>query len=842
MNIKSKGLKKALTLMLLSVVTVGSVFSTNSIETHAHNAYYISIAIDEGRLQYVPTVIFEEVGWGSNSHRENDLGDFAEKTVGDNSQVKDFNIPSSIDYSQDEDKIKDNYKEFVTSGSKSLVFSFPGVHSNLFMEKRQANGKDEEIAYFVAERLVASFNDTMGWMMGLGGVKNTMKIEEFKNKSATLANKVNDVARGKLASGSITIGSETFTIKKLTDSKLMPESDKTTIADYVYITSSKGDSNVALVKVNKGYQTRDDITDSYKASLKSYKDPQYINWQYVVLQGNYAADVKLITYSNIGEIIKPNAMELLLSGLIGALVSGLRTLLGFYELPDIFFNTGSRSLTYYYGVMPKNWMSSARLLNFVCLIIALTVIGFAIVKLIAKKQLSTINVSERISLLEGFKDILVTVFSIGGFYLIFGTLVRVNYYLVDVFRASSNFSSSIGDVSSMNAGYLAAALLNAAFFIITAYYNIAYTLRAFTLAGLYAIAPLAIVSIAFGGKYKTIYSNFMNLLIGNIFMQSIQAIAVALFTSITATNNLKTFELLTILVAFIPFTNMIRQNIFGLSGGITDQAGGILSAGKSMVSGAVGGMVGGTIAKGGGGGGSSSGKSGGGGGSSVKDKATSPINSPNVAGKMKDMANGTPQTKDTKDGLLEGQNRQLGGNAQRALDIAKNTATGAIKAGAGVAAIGAATGFAATGDMSGVNQMANLGKDFIGSAGKSSSNVMSAIGNKELKQSGTKELYQGKESSTAIMDDKHGKFNDSSLNNTKYEEKFNQMRDAFLGQGAYGAGGALEGKRDEAIDHFKSKGIEDIKETNGQTAIKFSNDKYNDRNFNLKDIILHDEF
>lgn len=839
MNIKSKGLFKSLTLMLLGVVTVGSVFSTQSIETHAHNAYYVSIAIDEGKLQYVPTVIFEEVGWGSNSHRENDLGDFAEKTVGDNSQVKDFNIPSSIDYSQDEDKIKDNYKDFVTSGSKSLVFSFPGVHSNLFMEKKQANGKDEEIAYFVAERLVASFNDTMGWMMGLGGVKNTMKVEQFKNTSATLANKVNDVARGKLASSSITVGSETFTIKKLTDAKLMPESDKTTIADYVYITSSKGDSNVSLVKVNKGYQTRDDITDSYKASLKSYKDPEYINWQYVVLQGNYAADAKLITYSNIGEIIKPNAMELLLATLLGALVSGLRTLLGFYTLPDIFFNTGSRSLTYYYGVMPKNWMSSARLINFVCLIIALTVIGFAVVKLIAKKQLSTINVSERVSLLEGFKDILVTVFSIGGFYLIFGVLVRLNYYLVDVFRASSSFSSSIGDVSSMNAGYLAAALLNVAFFIITGYYNIAYTLRAFTLAGLYAIAPLAIVSIAFGGKYKTIYSNFMNLLIGNIFMQSIQAVAVALFTSITATNSLKTFELLTILVAFIPFTNMIRQNIFGLSGGITDQAGGLLSAGKSMVSGAVGGMVGGSIAKGGG----SSSKSSSGGGSSVKDKATSPTNSPNVAGKAKDIANGTPQTKDSKDGLLEGNNRQLGGNAQRAIDIAKNTMGGVVKAGAGVAAIGAATGFAATGDMSGVNQMANLGKNMISSAGNSSKNVMSAIGNKELKQSGVKELYQGESSSTAIMDDSYGKFNDESLNLTDYEQKFNNMRDAFLGKGAYAPNGTKAGQRDADIQGYKDKGIQDIKETmNGQTAVKFSNDRYNDRNFNLKDIIMHDEF
>ena len=99
-------------------------------------------------------------------------------------------------------------------------------------------------------------------------------------------------------------------------------------------------------------------------------------------------------------------------GLIDVTIGGLRLLLGLYPLNEVFFNTGSRSFTYYYGVMPKGWMSSARLLNFVCLILAFTVVGFALVKLIAKKQLSTINVSERVSLLEGFKNIFVAVFSL----------------------------------------------------------------------------------------------------------------------------------------------------------------------------------------------------------------------------------------------------------------------------------------------------------------------------------------------------------------------------------------------------------------------------------------------
>lgn len=841
-KIKKRDFFKSLILIFLSFLSFIGLFRVSSINTYAHNAYFISITIDEGKLEYVPTVIFDENGFFANFHRENDVGDFTSMTVNNDGTVKDFTVPKITyfgDNAMSEDDIEKKYKEIIIDiNVNALAFSFPGIHSNLKNLKRHANDKDEEIAYFISERLVASLNDTLAWMMNVSGTKEKITPEQFKQISVDLANSVNSVARGTLATNTVTLGSETFTIRKLNDSEknLIEENDKVTINDYVYISSSSGQSNIALVKVNKGYQNREDISTEYKKALKKKKDPEYLNWQYIVLQGNYQADVKGVTYSNISEITKPNGFELFIVGLIDGTIGGLRLLLGLYPLNEVFFNTGSRSFTYYYGVMPKGWMSSARLLNFVCLILAFTVVGFALVKLIAKKQLSTINVSERVSLLEGFKNIFVAVFSLASFYILFHSLIRLNYYLVNIFKASSEFSQYIGNSAYMNAT-LGAALISVAFFIITAYYNIAYVLRAFTIAGLYGIAPLAIVSIAFGGKYKTTFTNYMNILIGNIFMQSIQVIAVSLFTSISATNSLKTFELLTILMAFIPFTNMIRQNIFGLSGGITDQASSILSAGRNLVggvvSGAVGGIVGGKIAaKGGSMGGNSGGSSSDG---SIQSSANTPMSSSKI-GKIKDAMNGTPQTKGND--TIESGSRNLG---SRKAKMAAETGKALFNVGAGLMNAGAIVGSTATGDFSGVMNASKNIRNNSQSIVNHGKNIRSAFKNPELKEAGVKELYQGKENSTAIMDDNNGMFNDDELRMTDYNVNFKNMRDAFLGEGDFKSGGSREADRDNLIAFYKSKGINDIKKMDNKTVVNFSNKLYNNRNFNLKDILNLEE-
>ena len=202
-KIKKRDFFKSLILIFLSFLSFIGLFRASSINTYAHNVYFISITIDEGRLEYVPTVIFDENGFFADSHREYDVGDFTLLTVNNDGTVKDFTVPKITyfgDNAMSEDDIEKKYKELIfdMGTANGLAFSFPGVHSNSKNLKRHANDKDEEIAYFIAERLVASLNDTLAWMMNVSGTKEKMTPEQFKQISVDLANSVNSVARGTL--------------------------------------------------------------------------------------------------------------------------------------------------------------------------------------------------------------------------------------------------------------------------------------------------------------------------------------------------------------------------------------------------------------------------------------------------------------------------------------------------------------------------------------------------------------------------------------------------------------------------------------------------------------------
>ena len=839
---KCKGLKKALTLTMLGIMTIGTVLGSTSINASAHNAYYLSVTIDEGNFRYVPTVVYEENDWVANSHREKDAGDFTSKTVADKtSAVNSFTVPT-IDYTKDEAEIKKKYDEIIQpgDGDKGLAFTFPGLHSRGFaVGKRHANANDEEMVYFMSEFLVGSLNDSLSWMANKAGGYKKFTSQTMRNFSADLANKAESVLRGG-GTQSVTLGSQTFSISKGTNQDIAkPVEGKTTINDYVVLKSSDGEEKYALARVNKGYQKRDDIPAEYKQGLKDYKDPEYLNWQYIVLQGNNLADVKNITFSSVNEIVKPGAFELAIGNMFSSLLGGLRNLLGLYPMEDVMLNGGSRNVGYYYGVMPKSWMNTASLLNFICQIIAWLVMGFAFVRMLFKRQLATMNIGERMSLMEGIKDIFLTGFLLAGFAIIFHTMIRVNYSLVEVFKSSSYFSSYIGTTQSMSTGVLASIVINFAFFFINAYFNFVYVLRAFTVTMLYGLAPLAIVTISFGGKYKSVFSNFMKELVANIFLQTFHAMCVALFTSVTATSQMRTFELITILIAFIPLTNLIRQGILGLPGGITDQASGLLSMGRSVATGTVGGLIGGNIAKRGGGG-SGAGQ----GGIGINPNISRNLSSGNTSkvGQMRDSLAGTPQVSNAslRSGMTDGNggtvntagvSKHVAGTNTGAM---RNIAKGFGQIGGSIASAGATIGFGAVGDKRGMEQFSSIGGSAIQGAKNS---FASAVSSPELTGAGAKDLYQNHENSTMVMNDTRGRFNSPEFEGSDYETNFNEMRDCFLGTGLYSDNGAKSQFRTDALKYYKSQGIQGLKENErGNTVIGFSNKMYDKKNFTLKDV------
>lgn len=855
---------KAFSLGLMSLLSCGLLMSNSTITASAHNAYFLSVTIDEGSFRYVPTVIYEENSWVSGNHRESDLGNFTEKTVNDDGTVNDFQVPS-IDYSQEDDSIEKSYSDLVTDGDgdKAMAFTFPGLHGRNFkVERKHATSVDEDRANYMAEHLVGDLNSAIDFCLSSAGQKKSYSIDKCKNFAVELANGASKAQKG--GSANITLGDTTFTLTSAKNT--ITPIDGAKAEDYILITASNGASMPAICNASKGYRDRKDISEDYKESLNEYKDPENLNWKYIVLQGNYNADVKEITFSSVTEVVKPSAVSLAIGEFFGSMLSGLRNFLGLYSLNDIFLNTGTRDNLYYYGLMPKTWMSSAVLLNIVCLIIAVSILGFAILKLLFKRQTQTMNIGERVSLMEGFKDLLITAFALASFVLVFNMLVRVNYSLVKIFGASSEFANTIGTTQAMSTAVFATIIINFAFFVITIYFNFVYVLRAFTVAVLYGIAPIAIVCISFGSKYKQIFSNYVKELVSNIYLQTFHAMCVAFFTNVTATGQMRTFETFVVLCAFIPLTKFVREAILGLPAGITDEAQGITKMAMGAGLAVAGGIASNINGK-------SFGDS-----KSFGGESRSNIGSP-INGKIEESINNRTPVTPKKDGLMSsiknktndafntkfGDNSDLISNEELFKDmddintanssqklssnngfdartgkvntkmtpsksaIGKALAGGVVHSTAGLAKAGLSMGMGMIGDSKGSGIM-------MGSAGMSFNRALNGFAsanapsydsfNSSADSHGGKTYYNSGENQTIVYDtDKEGNFKNPALRESDYGHNFKEMVDAFKGTGDYAEDGDKADYRTQAINYYKSQGIKGVGYMDKDKGIAVVSDK-----------------
>lgn len=409
----------------------------------------------------------------------------------------------------------------------------------------------------------------------------------------------------------------------------------------------------------------------------------------------------------------------------------------------------------------------------------------------------------------------------------------------------------------MNAGALAAVFINFAFFILTCYFNFFYVLRGITVALLYGIAPLCIFSLSLGGKQAQVFSNFMKELVSNIFIQTFHAICVAFFTSITSTTQMKTFELLVVFMAFIPLTNFVRQNIFGLSAGITDNAQGMVSMGRAVVSGAVAGAV----AKGGSGGyGGGSGSSSGG-GMSANLGSVNPAN----ATIQQAMANRQLHASEKSAGKGAVSNSQLMGNIagvsnkenvskamklnptklDNAMQKAKTVggyASGVGKVGAGMMMAGTSLGFGALGDKMGVSDSIRTGQSLRKSGFGQVKSTHAGMENSATAGTGIDGMYDGGENMTAIYNAKFDKevgevvFDDQAIHNSDYGRNMREMYNAFNGKGDYAEGESKAHLRDDAIARYKNQGIMGVGTYKDQLAVVFDKKMTEKKNFTPRNI------
>lgn len=453
--------------------------------------------------------------------------------------------------------------------------------------KVDATSADINRAYTIAETLGDGFNDALTF---INGGESYTSVNQLISAAYGLCI-IND---GKTFTGPTNPGSEAknYILYHNTSSKdgkgylytcsIYNKEDTSDMYAPDYTKSKVGapkKSGEFVYAVKKGYKdanhndVMEDGTQNQLADLydSKYKDTTYITWEHLFLQaGMYYAEG--ITYANQADLYSMTALENSLTGFFRDILDGLSGLINTYTMEDLIFNNGVRgSKAFYLGTFNKNWTPYLLNMFLIFTAIAVSLVFLIIVRIILKRQLATANVFERASILEGFKDLLVSLFFIAFAWGAIKVLMIVNTKFVNIWATLVGTKT----LQTVNASsiIIGGVIIKFIYFMLEIFVNYTYIIRGLVIAALIITSPLFILSINFGQKGKTMFTAWLKEIIGSIFLQSFHAFIYGLL--IVASVGVRGIESIVILAALIPLTNMFKD--------ITDSGGdSILKTAQSL--------------------------------------------------------------------------------------------------------------------------------------------------------------------------------------------------------------------------------------------------------------------
>ena len=576
-------LKKGMALFFAIFIFASSLFSP--IKAEAHDTFFLQVLIDEGTYQYQGNVIDDKLSGSEAKHVEQSTGIWHWKFRNGGVHMSSSSDPKSDDYK--DNLWGNNDPEF------EAPFSFPSAELGEGWggkKKNDANKNDAERAYIIRDTLMPGLNDALFILNGSKPYKNMDTL--VKRASALTAVKRNGAFQD------FTVGKQTYKVKFGTNTKSgrasyakpLTNYQKKTMGiidgDFMTIKTPDGEEFEFVYRMPKGYSSKDGYTNKwdnkvYDSQYKQVDDIDYITWHILVFQGNYALFNKGWTMTQAHEIVGASEIEEFFVSLIQSALNGLRNLLGLYSINELIYNEGVRgSSAWVHGTMPEAWHDNVVKYHFVFQGLAWTLISLAIVKSLIQRNLATINPGMRISLMEQIQNLLVTGFILSAIFPIIAMFMYLNVKVVDVF---GSITADFGDFAGLNnySNMIAGMILQVFYFIVTLYLNFVYIMRSITLAILIAMAPLFVVTIAFGGAWKQLFGVWMKELLANIFLQSFHAFILGFFITTTASS--RGIEQMVIAFAMIPLTEFFRSLVMGQAGGVGHKLGiGATSAALSM--------------------------------------------------------------------------------------------------------------------------------------------------------------------------------------------------------------------------------------------------------------------
>jgi len=263
------------------------------------------------------------------------------------------------------------------------------------------------------------------------------------------------------------------------------------------------------------------------------------------------------------------------------MVSGFVGAFGAYNIEELMFNTGNRGATYYYGIMPLGWLNPVNVLNAVATVVATTVIGISILRMLIKRNMAAISPTVKAELMDGVKDLFIVIIGIIGFMPALYIILNFNNVLVSAMRDMAPIGSSLGLTSGGDFVGIVAAIMAVAYFFILIMINITYIIRAVTLALLIGFAPMFIALFAAGPAAKKISGTWLKELISNIFMQTFNAAMLLVYSNIGMFGSLTVIERFALLISFIPLTKFFKSVLMNLGSGsdsVADRTSGAFSS------------------------------------------------------------------------------------------------------------------------------------------------------------------------------------------------------------------------------------------------------------------------
>lgn len=472
--------------------------------------------------------------------------------------------PKAFDYGS----LDSNYE---STKAKPLTFPFDADYD--------ATTADINRAYYVMDEICTDFTEAL---LFINGGKSYTNVSTLIESAYYLVTAGSNKAGGNAVIENKDVGTS-YEIKYDTNSCNVQITDLSN--------SSKDRTRTFTWRVKKGYcgYKKGDILDNGETNKLTISDKantndtEYITWEHLFLEAGMLYE-QGISYSNAADIFKTDSLESSFVSFTRNVLGQLRGLLQLYEMEDCVFNSGVRgSRAFVYGAYQNSWTSGVSSMFMIFVVVALSILTISVINLFVKKQFSTISATARFSLLEGIRDLIISLIGICFVWVIFKyILLLLNYQFVDIWRVLIG-NKKLADTGGGYATF-GAVLYQFVYFFIAIYVNGVYILRQFFLPALMIISPLCIALFSFGYKGKLICGNWLKQLLGVIFIQSFHALVYGFI--VTNSVGLRGIESLISCASFIPLTT-IFANIFGISpSDMLKQATSLTNTARAGVSGA----------------------------------------------------------------------------------------------------------------------------------------------------------------------------------------------------------------------------------------------------------------